>query len=187
MKKQFLLIGTAAILAISACNDTSTDSTTTTDSTAANTATTGTQSTGTTTGTEIANFSTRTFMDVKTNKPIKLKWDAERHYYTDESGNQPYYYYDPASHDTFDYWGRRLNSYLTYNNGDWTLDESRLSSSSNISTGTTSDTVTVSTSGGSTTTGSGDTKIKAKDDKYKEKTDDSKLKVTDDKMKVKDK
>jgi hypothetical protein len=115
-------------------------------------------------------------MDVKTNKPVSLRWDTAHYYYVDESGSQPYFYYDPATRDTFDYWGRRVNSYLINNNGDWTVDETRWSTD-NMST--TTDTTTTSTSG--------DLKVKAKDDKYKEKTDTTKLKVTDDKMKVKDK
>ena len=176
MKKQFFLFGAAVIFGLAACNDSGSDTTTTTDSTT-NTMTTAT---GPTRGTEIANFSTRSFMDVKTNKPIKLHWDTERSYYVDESGSQPYYYYDPATSDTFDYWGRRLNSYLINNNGDWTIDESRWSTD-NGTTSTTADTSTSSTSA------SGDLKIKAKDDKYKEKTDTTKLKVTDDKMKAKSK
>ena len=172
MKKQFFLLGTAAILGFAACNDSGTNNTTTTDST-----TTTTQSNMEKRGTMIADFATRTFMDLKTNKPVKLHWDTVYYYYIDESGNQPYYYYDPAAHDTFDYWGRRLNSYLTYSNGDYTVDESRMPAMD--MTNTTMDTTT--------TTTSGDLKIKVKDDKYKEKTDTSKLKVTNDKMKVKNK
>ncbi len=168
MKKQLILMGAVVIIGFTACNDSSTPESTTTDST-----------TTTTTNVErkgmmIANFDTRTFMDLKTNKPIKLKWDPVKFYYTDDAGNQPYYYYDPASSDTFDYWGRRLNSYLTYSNGDYMLDESRMP-------------VEDMNSGDQNMTNDGDTKIKQKDDKYKEKTDTSKLKVTDDKIKIKDK
>ena len=172
MKKQFLLLGVAAIFGFAACNDSSTDTTTTTDSTA-NTATTPTTITR---GSEIANFSTRTFMDVKTNKPVKLHWDTIHYYYVDESGNQPYYYYDPSTKDTFDYWGRRLNDYLIYENNDYRIDEARIPPIE----------VTVSTDT-TTSSASGDMKIKAKDDKYKEKTDTSKLKVKEDKMKAKTK
>lgn len=173
MKKQFFLLGAAAILGFAACSDSSTDSTTTTDSTA-NTATATT--TGPTRGTEIANFSSRSFMDVRTNKPITLRWDTVHYYYVDETGNQPYFYYDPATKDTFDYWGRRLNDYLIYENNEWRVDESRIPA---IDVTVTTDT--------STTSASGNLKIKATDDKYKEKTDTSKLKVTDDKMKAKKK
>jgi hypothetical protein len=178
MKKQFFLLAAAAIVGFAACNDSSTDTTTTTDSTAANT--TATVPTTMTRGTEIANFSSRTFMDVKTNKPVTLRWDTSHYYYTDDSGSQPYYFYDPATSDTFDYWGRRVNSYLINNNGDWTFDETRWSTDN--PTSTMGDTGTSSSS-----SASGDTKIKATDDKYKEKTDTSKLKVTDDKMKTKKK
>ena len=170
MKKQFFLLGAAAIFGFAACNDSSTDTTTTTDSANATSATTSTY-TAPTRGVEIANFSNRTFMDVKTNKPIKLRWDTVHYYYVDEMGNQPYFYYDPATKDTFDYWGRRLNDYLIYENNEFRIDESRVPP---IDT-----TATMSTSG--------DIKIKATDDKYKEKTDTSKLKITDDKMKAKKK
>ena len=114
MKKQFFLLGAAAILGFTACNDSATDSTTTVDSTA-NTATTQT-ATAPTRGVEIPNFASRTFMDVKTNKPVKLRWDTVHYYYVDDSGSQPYFYYDPATKDTFDYWGRRLNDYIIYEN-----------------------------------------------------------------------
>ena len=173
MKKQFILLGAAAIFGFAACNDSGTNTTTTTDSTANVTATT---TTGPTRGTEIANFSTRTFMDVKTNKPIKLHWDTVHYYYVDESGSQPYFYYDPATKDTFDYWGRRLNDYLIYENNEYRVDESRMPPMEmSVSTDT------------SSSSASGNLKIKATDDKYKEKTDTSKLKVTDDKMKAKKK
>jgi hypothetical protein len=173
MKKQFFLLGAAAIFGFAACNDSATDSTTTTDSSA--TTNTMTTTTGPTRGTEIANFSTRTFMDVKTNKPVKLRWDTERYYYVDESGSQPYYYYDPSTKDTFDYWGRRLNDYLIYENNDYRVDESRMPAMDMSPMDTSSPAM------------SGDMKVKATDDKYKEKTDTSKLKVTDDKIKAKKK
>ena len=174
MKKQLILLSALAVIGFTACNDGTAPDATTTDST-----------TTTTTNVErkgmmIANFDTRTFVDLKTNKPIKLKWDPIKYYYTDEAGNQPYYYYDPAANDTFDYWGRRLNSYLTYSNGDYMLDESRIPAEdmSNADTSTNMNPIK---------TNDGDTKIKQTDDKYKEKTDTSKLKVTDDKLKVKKK
>lgn len=176
MKKHFFLLSIVTILGFAACNDSGTNSTTTTDSTSAVTAN---HMGGVKRGIEISNFSTRTFMDLKTNKPVKLHWDTVHYYYVDDSGNQPYYYYDPAAKDTFDYWGRRLNNYLTYSNGDYMLDESKMPA---IDTTTpTMDTMTTSTDPST----SGETKIKSKDDKYKEKTDTSKLKITDDKMKIK--
>ena len=172
MKKQLFLLGTAAILGFAACNDSGTNNTTTTDST------TTTQTNTEKKGAMIANFDTRTFMDLKTNKPVKLHWDTVHYYYVDDSGAQPYYYYDPIAKDTFDYWGRNLNGYLTSSNGDYMLDESRMPAMDMT-------TPTMDTS--SNMSSSGDMKIKSKDDMYKEKTDTSKLKVTDDKMKIKKK
>lgn len=184
MKKQLILMSALAIVGFTACNDTSsTTDATKTDSTAT---VSTTDNTAAQRGTEIANFSSRTFMDLKTNQPVKLRWNAEKYYYEDESGNQPYYYYDPASKDTFDYWGRRLNSYLTYNNGDYTVDESRLTTITDDTMTTESGDTKMKVTDDKTKIKDGDTKIKSKDDKYKEKTDDTKMKVTDDKMKVKD-
>ncbi len=179
MKKQFLLIGSALIIGFAACNDNSTETTANTDSTVMTNAGDTTVSTTTTTTTTktvrpIENFERRTFYSVKTKKPVKLRMDTVYHYYVDASTNQypDYYYYDPATKDTFDYYGRRLNNALIMNNGDYTIDESRISmETDNSSTGNTM----------------GDTKVKAKDDKYKEKTDTSKMKVTNDKMVIKKK
>lgn len=173
MKKQFFLLGTAAILGFVACNDSGTANTTAKDSTTTTTTQTNTERRGA----MIANFDTRAFMDLKTNKPIKLHWDTVHYYYVDKSGSQPYYYYDPIAKDTFDYWGRRLNGYITSSNGDYMLDESRMPAMD-------MSTPAMDTSSAST---SGNMKIKSKDDMYKEKTDSSKLKITDDKMKVKKK
>ena len=172
MKKHFLLLSAVAFMGFAACNDSGTNNSTTSDST-----TTTTQTNTERRGAMIANFDTRTFMDLKTNKPVKLHWDTVHYYYVDDSGTQPYYYYDPIAKDTFDYWGRKLNGYITSSNGEYMLDESRMPAT-DMSTPV-MDTASTSTSG--------DMKIKSKDDKYKEKTDTSKLKITDDKMKVKKK
>ena len=172
MKKQFLLIGAVIMMGFAACNDNSTtDSTTGTDSAVStNPGDTIISTTTTTTVRPIENFERRTFYSVKTKKPVKLRMDTVYHYYVDASTNQQpdYYYYDPATRDTFDYYGRRLNNALILTDGNYTVDETRL---------------TMQTDNTST----GDIKIKAKDDKYKEKTDTSKVKVTDGKMKVKKK
>ncbi|MEO5781689.1 MAG: hypothetical protein ABIQ07_00370 [Ginsengibacter sp.] len=173
MKKQLFLLGCVATLSFAACNDSGTDTTTAKDSTTTTTTQTNTERRGA----MIANFDTRKFMDLKTNKPVKLHWDTVHYYYVDDSGTQPYYYYDPIAKDTFDYWGRRLNGYITSSNGDYMLDESRMPAMD--MSAPTMDTASTSTSG--------DMKIKSKDDMYKEKTDSSKLKITDDKMKVKKK
>ncbi len=181
MKKQFLLIGTAIIMGFTACNDNSktettanADSTVTTNAGDTTVSTTTTTTTTTKTVRPIENFERRTFYSVKTKKPVKLRMDTVYHYYVDATTNQQpdYYYYDPATKDTFDYYGRRLNNALIMANGDYTIDESRITmQTDNTSTGNTMD----------------NTKVKAKDDKYKEKTDTSKMKVNNDKMKMKKK
>ncbi|MEJ7674132.1 MAG: hypothetical protein WKF59_15915 [Chitinophagaceae bacterium] len=182
MKKQFLLIGTFAILSLAACNDNgSATSTTNTDTTTTNPGDTTIQTTTTTTTTTktvhpIANFENRTFYNVKTKKPVKLRMDTVMHYYVDVTTNQQpdYYYYDPAAKDTFDYYGRILNNALILNNGDYSLDETRIYNNDMQSPNL-----------DNKMTNTGDAKTKQKGDMYKEKTDTSKLKVTDDKMKVK--
>ncbi|MDB5224309.1 MAG: hypothetical protein JWN83_2976 [Chitinophagaceae bacterium] len=170
MKKQFFLLGAAAIFGFAACNDNGTTTATTTDTTATNPGDTTIQTTTTTTTTTktvhpIANFERRTFYNVVTHKPVKLRMDTVLHYYVDVSTNQEptYYYYDPATKDTFDYWGRVLNNALINNNGDYTVDETRLSSDY---TTPSTDTVKMSTDN------SGKMKMKAKDDKTKVKTKD---------------
>lgn len=182
MKKQLFLMGSAAMLLFAACNNSSSGTASTSDTAAKTSATTTSPGTM---GRQIANFESRSFMDVKTGKPVKLKYDTVNHYYIDVTTNQQpdYYYFDPASHDTFDYYGRRLNNALIMENGDYRIDESRLTDDNNSSTTTTTDTGTMSTNG--TTGTGGNMKIKQKDDMYKEKSGDSKLKVTDDKVKVK--
>lgn len=176
MKKQFFLMGAAAILGFAACNDNGTSNTTKTDTTTTNPGDTTIQTTTTTTTTTktvhpIANFERRTFYNVVTHKPVKLRMDTVLHYYVDVSTNKEpdYYYYDPSSKDTFDYWGRRLNNALINNNGTWTIDESRLTDNNSMSNNSTStDTSSMSTSG------TGKMKMKAKDDKTKIKTKDNK-------------
>ena len=177
MKKQFFLMGAAAILGFAACNDNGTSSTTTADTTVAtNPGDTTIQTTTTTTTTTktvhpIANFEHRTFYNVKTHKPVKLRMDTVMHYYVDVTTNKEpdYYYYDPASKDTFDYWGRILNNALINNNGDYSIDEMRLSSDvtppvQHADTGTMN----------STDKMNGKMKMKQKDDKMKVKSKDDK-------------
>ena len=173
MKKQFFLLGAAAILGFTACNDNATSNTTKTDSLATQPGDTTIQTTTTTTTTTktvhpIANFEHRTFYSVTTKKPVKLRMDTVHHYYVDVITNQQpdYYYYDPATKDTFDYWGRRLNNALIDNNGAWTIDESKLDAEYNTTTPAT--TTTMDTSSTSTNPNS-KMKMKQKDDETKTK------------------
>jgi hypothetical protein len=180
MKKQLFLMGAVAIFGFAACNDNGTSNTTKTDSTTTtNPGDTTIQTTTTTTTTTktihpIANFEHRTFYSVKTHKPVKLRMDTVLHYYVDVTTNKEpdYYYYDPASKDTFDYWGRVLNDALINNNGDYTIDESRLSSET-----TTTPTATTVDKGSMNSTdkmANGKMKMKQKDDKLKVKAKDDK-------------
>ena len=174
MKKQLFLIGTAAVIGLAACNDNGTATKTTTDTTvvATNPGDTTIQTTTTTTTTTkivhpIANFEKRTFYNVKTRKPVKLRMDTVLHYYVDVTTNKEpdYYYYDPSAKDTFDYYGRRLNNALIMNNGDYTIEESRLAPEYTTNTSTPSaDTMNTNMNNNSKT------KIKQKDDKTKIKT-----------------
>ena len=128
MKKQLIILSGAIVLALGACND---STTTTTPATAPGDTTiqkTTTTTTTTTTVHPIANFEHRTFMSVKTGKPVKLRVDTIHHYYVEmETNQQPdYYYFDPVAHDTFDYRGRLLNNALIFNNGNYSIDESGL-------------------------------------------------------------
>lgn len=167
MKKQVIFIGTAAILALAACNDNGKTTATTTDSTMTKPGDTTIQTTTTTTTTTktvhpITNFERRTFYNVVTKKPVKLRMDTVLHYYVDVTTNQQpdYYYYDPAARDTFDYYGRRLNNALMNANGSYTIDESRITNDMAPTTTTTTDTSMNSTNAAKT-------KMKVKDDKTK--------------------
>ncbi len=178
MKKQFFLMGAGAILAFAACNENGTSNSTKTDTVTTNPGDTTIQTTTTTTTTTktvhpIANFERRTFYNVVTKKPVKLRMDTVLHYYVDVITNKEpdYYYYDPAAKDTFDYWGRRLNNALMDNNGSWIVDESKLDAEYNTST---TPTTTMDTSTMNTNNANGKMKMKIKDDKTKIKMKDNK-------------
>ena len=183
MKKQLLFLSGIALSAFMACNPAPTTTTTTAPNADSMRLAQGDSLTKTTTTTTtttmsihpIANFEHRTFYNVKTHKIVKLRVDTVNHYYVDASSNSrpDYYYYDPIAHDTFDYQGRVVNNALMLTNGDYTLDESRLSNSGSGMT-TTMDT---STHSSGNMEKSGNLKIKQKDGMYKEKTDNSKVKI----------
>lgn len=179
MKKQLFLMGAAVIFGFAACNDNGTSETTKTDSTTTNSGDTTIQTTTTTTTTTktvhpIANFEHRTFYNVKTHKPVKLRMDTVLHYYVDVTTNKEpdYYYYDPAAKDTFDYWGRVLNNAIMMNNGDYTIDETRLSSGTTTEPMTTPATTTTVDTSSKMMNNDSKMKMKQKDDKTKIKTKD---------------
>lgn len=176
-------MGAAAILALSACNDTGTTTATNSDTTKmgmnpGDTTVTTTTTTTTKTFHAIPHFENRTFYNVATHKPVKLRMDTVLHYYVDVVTNKEpdYYYYDPSAKDTFDYYGRRLNNALMNNNGTWTVDETRIM---NDDMGTSNGSMSNDNSNMSTDTMSkmnndSKMKMKVKDDKTKMKTKNDK-------------
>lgn len=189
MKINFLApAGLLFLLCIAACNNGT--STTTTDST---TLTTGSAQTGTESVSASKNITVHldpsaSYVDLKTGKPVKLRVDTVTKYIVDEVTNQPVMYYiNPATKDTFDQNGRLVSrALIRSSNGDYSVDESRLTGSlddnSNASTTDTSH----ATSADETTV-SGNSKTKIKDDKLKQKTDTTTIKIKDNKVKIKTK
>jgi hypothetical protein len=183
----FAFGGLLVLLGMTACNSGST--TTTTDSTTVAVDTSQQSSSSTVSGssnTAVHFDPSASYVDLKTGKPVKLRVDTVTHYIVEEVTNQPVMFYiNPATNDTFDRTGRIVNRALTRgSNGDYTVDESRItvSSDDNSSTSTTD---TANTTADETTTATGSSKTKIKEDKLKQKTDNSKVKVKDDKVKVK--
>ncbi len=172
MKKEFLTVSAAVLLAVTACNN-DTSNTAKSDS-VVNTTTTeaATPMTNTTT----YRLENRKLVSLGSSKPITLRYDTVHYYYVDANTNeQPMgYYYDPETKDTFDYRGYHVNNALVYRNGDYTLDETRLMDDE------------YNTEARNYTSKSADgTKVKVNENAYKEKTDSSKIKITDRKTKVK--
>lgn len=192
MKKQLFIISSIFVLGTTSCTDTSTKMETKTDTATSamtspgdTTVKTTTTTTTTTTIHPIANFEHRTFLSVKTGKKIVLKVDTVHHYYIDVNTNQQpdYYYFDPSTHDTFDYKGRILNHALVYDKGNYNIDESKITDNSggtndagSAAQGNSGTSTSTDNSNG-TSTSTGNLKIKQKDGMYKEKTDNSKIKI----------
>lgn len=134
MKTKIFSIAIAAAVIATACNDSSTE-TTSSDSSSVNT------SSGTTGSTETSNSSTETttslnssfdesgsYVDLKTNKPVRFKRSPDSQYLVDFETNEPfsYFFYNPATRDTFDRYGNVVNTYIMKGtDGMYTLDENR--------------------------------------------------------------
>jgi hypothetical protein len=192
MKTKLFGFGGLLVLSLAACNSGS--STTTTDSTTVAADTSQTTATDASASNNIpVHFdASASYVDLKTGKPVKLRVDTVTHYIVEEVTNQPVMYFiNPATNDTFDRSGRIVNrALIRSSNGDYTIDESRItvSSDDNSSTSATDadDTAdTANTTADETTTATGNSKTKIKEDKFKQKTDNSKVKVKEDKVKVK--
>ena len=68
------------------------------------------------------------YVDLKTNKPVMFKVDSSAQYLMNYETDQPfdYYFYSPASRDTFDRFGNVVNSYLLKDaKGIYTIDEKK--------------------------------------------------------------
>lgn len=121
MIKKLLLSG--VLLYTIACNDTGSE-TTETDS---STTTTSTESMAT--SSSVANFDeSASYVSLNTSKPIKVKRDTTRGYIVDYETNEPlnFFFYNPATNDTFDWSGNVVNNYLLLgDDGTYKLDEDR--------------------------------------------------------------
>jgi hypothetical protein len=132
MKKNLILFG--ALFFAVACNNSDSETTTTTDSSAA-AGTTGTTdesteaSMGSSSSASLEKFDeSASYVSLNTKKPVKIKRDMSRGYVVDYETNEPlnYYFYNPATRDTFDWSGNVVNGYLMKgNDGTYKLDESR--------------------------------------------------------------
>jgi len=182
----FALLAAGLAMSCNNSQDTSvtTDSSSTTGTTVDTTATTTAMAPTVTTTTTVHLDPTRSYVDLKSGKKVRLRVDTVTKYIVNEVTNQPIMYYiDPSTRDTFDRQGRMVSRALIRSaSGDYSIDESRLGS--NMSDNSGSDNSTMSSSdtsssmsAGSTTGGSGKTKEKIKDDKYKYKDQNTKVKV----------
>lgn len=188
MKKTVFALGAIALsLLITSC-DNGAETTTTTDSSTVTTESAMSAGEGTAAS---QNITVRldpsvSYVNLKTGKPVKLRVDTVTHYIIDEETSEPVtYYINPSTNDTFDQRGRLVNRALIRSStGDYTIDESRISVTTDDNTDASNDVITTDTAveGASTT---GESKTKLKDDKFKHKTDDTKLKVKEGKVKLK--
>src|SRR6266487_6826403 len=91
MKKQFILLGTAVMFLCAGCNNETKTDTTNSDTTLNKVDTSAmpitTTTTTTTTTSTIPNFEHRSFVSLKTKKPIKLRQDTVTHVYVDMTTN----------------------------------------------------------------------------------------------------
>ena len=187
--KLFSILASASIVTAMSCNNgeqtaVTKDSTSTTTTEGA-TLTTTEQLPSSTIRTVQLNPNT-SYVDLTTGKSVQLRVDTVTKYIINEVTKQPVMFYiDPSTRDTFDRQGRLVNRALRRGtSGDYTIDESLLTSGNDAGTdeaSSSSDTGTMSVTTGTT----GNSKEKIKDDKYKYKDDNSKVKVKEDKTKIK--
>lgn len=131
MKKTFAILVLAASIMWSSCGENKNE-TVSTDSTMNNTSEMSSDNGATTSEPNIAvnkSFNTTgSYFDLKTNKPVKFKVDSSSQYLMNYETDEPfdYYFYNPASRDTFDRFGNVVNNFLLKDaKGIYTIDEKR--------------------------------------------------------------
>lgn len=146
----------AAALSFTACNnDENADGTANSDSVT------------TTTTTEMGGTGAVSYVDLRSGRTVTKDEATGR--YVDDAGSPVDFYVDINARDTFyGMTGQNVNNALLYENGDWKLDETKVSSDNGQAEGS-----------------NGDMKTKTDGDESKLKTDDVKVKTEGDETKVK--
>lgn len=131
MKRTFVIPGLAAAIIWSSCGENKNE-TVVTDSTMNNTSAMSSGNRATSSEPSVAvnkSFNTSgSYVDLMTNKPVKFKIDSSAQYLMNYETDEPfdYYFYSPASRDTFDRFGNVVNSFLFKDaKGIYTIDEKR--------------------------------------------------------------
>lgn len=134
MKKQILALALAASTFWAACGNSETDDENN-DTTMAATTTepaTGTTGSGDYQSSQMVNSDfdeSGSYVDLKTKKPVRLKKGTDNNSsLVNSETNEPfsYFFYSPATRDTFDRWGNVVNNYLiTGTGGDYMVDEDK--------------------------------------------------------------
>lgn len=133
MKKTFVILGMAAAMAWSSCgenkNETvATDSSSTMDNSSAMASDNSATNIEPTVAVNKSFNTGGSYVDLRTNKPVKFKVDSSSQHLLNYETDEPfdYYFYSPASRDTFDRFGNVVNNYLLKDaQGVYTLDEKR--------------------------------------------------------------
>ena len=131
MKRTFAMIGLAAALTWSSCGENKNEIVST-DSSMNSTSSMSSDHGAAMSEPSVAvnkSFNTRgSYVDLRTNKPLKFKVDSSSRYLLNYETDEPfdYYFYSPASRDTFDRFGNVVNSFLFKDaKGIYTIDEKR--------------------------------------------------------------
>ena len=131
MKKTYAILVLAASIMWSSCGENKNE-TVATDSTMNNTSAMSSDNGSTNSEPTVAvnkSFNVSgSYVDLRTNKLVKFKIDSSSQYLMNYETDEPfdYYFYSPASRDTFDRFGNVVNSFLLKDGkGIYTIDEKR--------------------------------------------------------------